>query len=334
MQESSQGKTVLVLVERENEGVASITLELLNLGRVLAQKLEGSLSAVLVGYGVANLANDVARFADQVYCLDNSLFRVFQVEAYTAALESLCKKISPYIILVGHTLDNVDLAPRLAYRVGARLVTDCIQVDLDTQNNALLCSKPVYGGNVIATFSIASRPWMVTLRPKIMEPAQSSPVAGKVTNIEVALDGSLVRTELVETVPLDSVSLDKADAIVAGGRGIGGIEGIEELKKLAQSLRKYFNMVEIGASRPVTDAGWLPTSRQVGLTGERVSPQVYFAVGISGASQHISGITGAKKIVAINKDLRAPIFRYADYGVVGDYRSVVPALTKKLGELS
>lgn len=334
MQESGQGKLVLVLVERENQGVAPVTLELLNAGRVLAQKLSSSLVAVLIGYGLANLASDVARFVDHVYCLDNSLFKVFQAEAYTAALENLCKKISPDIIIVGHTLDNVDLAPRLSYRLGSRLVMDCVKLELDAQNNNLLCSKPVYGGNVIATFSIGGRPWMATLRPKVMEPAQPNSVAGKVTNVEVALDKSLVRTESVETVPLDSVSLDKADAIVSGGRGIGGVEGIEELKKLAESLKKYFNMVEIGASRPVTDAGWLPPSRQIGLTGERVSPQLYFAVGISGASQHISGITGAKKIVAINKDMRAPIFRYADYGVVGDYRSVVPALTKKLGELS
>jgi electron transfer flavoprotein alpha subunit len=227
--------------------------------------LNDSLTAVLVGYELANLARDVARFADQVYCLDNSLFKLFQPEAYTAALENLCKKISPDIILVGHTLDNADLAPRLSYRLGNRLVMDCIKLDIDTQNSHLLCSKPVYGGNVIATFSIGGRPQMATLRPKVMEPAQPNSVAGKVTNIKLALDRALVRTELVETVSLDSVSLDKAEAIVSGGRGIGSVEGIEDLKKLAESLRKYFNMVEIGASRPVTDAGWLPPSRQVGF---------------------------------------------------------------------
>lgn len=333
MPDTNQSRLIAVLVERENETIAPITYELLHAGRLLANKLQGSLAAILIGYEVENIAREVAPFVEQVYCLNHTLLRTFQVELYAAALEQLCKSIRPEIILTGHTLDNSDLAPRLACKLGTRLVTDCVHLDLDPQTNDLLCTKPVYGGNALATFRIGSRPRMVTVRTKVMEPAKPGPSSGNVINFEPSIDGSLVKTELVEAVPIETVSLDKANAIVAVGRGIGGVEGLKELEKVVQSLRKHFDRVEVGASRPAIDAGWLPSSRQIGLTGEKVSPQLYLAVGISGASQHISGMTGAKKTVAINKDARAPIFNYSDYGVVGNYRDVIPALAKKLEEL-
>jgi electron transfer flavoprotein alpha subunit len=231
-------------------------------------------------------------------------------------------------------MDNLDLAPKLACRMGSRLVTDCIGFDVELSTGHLLCTKPVYGDNAVATFIVEKKPYMATLRPKVMEDIERIPTKGKVINVDIVIEESITKVELIEEIPGETVSIDKADAIVAGGRGIKKVEGLKQLEELIEILKKYFGKVELGASRPLVDNGWLPSSRQLGLTGEKASPELYIAIGISGASQHLSGILGSKKIIAINRDEQAPIFSSADYGVVGEYEHVIPAIIKKLRELS
>lgn len=333
VKESGKDKRVLIVVERGDGGIASATFELLLAGRQLADELEGKLCATVLGHEVGDAAHEIAHFSDEVYALDNPLLAAFQVDLYAHALEQLCRSIDPDIVLLGHTLDNLDLAPRLACKMGTKLITDCIGLDIEPDTGHLFCTKPVYGGNAVATFINAKKPQMATLRPKVLEVMERSPTEGEVIRFDPAIDESLPRAELIEIIPGESVSLDRADAIVAGGRGVKEVEGLKRLEKLIEVLKRHFGNVELGASRPLIDAGWLPPSRQLGLTGEKATPELYIAIGISGASQHLSGILGSKKIVAINKDEQAAIFQSADYGVVGRYEDVVPALIKKLKEL-
>ena len=330
-----QGRRVLILVEKENGEVAAITFELLQAGRCLADRIGALLCAVLVGDDVAKGAEDVAVCCDEVYCIKNPCLATFRSDLYLLALEDLLHRVSAEIILMGHTINSIDLASRLAYRMRARLVTDCISLSIDEDTGSLLCTKPVYGDRANAVFVSDGTPKMATLRPKSVESVKQGTSAGKIINSDIAIDQSMVDcTELVETVPGESVSLDKADAIVAGGRGIKGTDGIKILKELVGALGRYFDAVELGASRPLIDAGLLQKSRQLGQTGEKAAPQLYVAIAISGSSQHVSGISGSRKIIAINKDPDAPIFDIADYGVVGQYESVVPAFIEKLSGLA
>jgi electron transfer flavoprotein alpha subunit len=234
---------------------------------------------------------------------------------------------------MGTTIENLDLAPRLAYKIGAQVITDCIDLAIEPETGHLLCTKPVYGAKVISTFKLERKPYMVTLRRKAAEPGTPRPDQGKIVHFDPVIDETLVKVATIERIKEESVSLDKAAAIVAGGRGIKDAEGIEQLKELIKVLRKYFAKVELGASRPLVDAHLVPSSRQIGLTGEKVSPQLYIAVGISGSLQHLTGILGAKKIIAINTDPKAHIFKVADYGVIGPFEEVLPALKGKLEEL-
>ena len=327
-------RRVLVLSEKEEGELAPITLELLQVGRNLADNMGGVLCTALPGHEVAEMAEHIAGFSDEVYCVESPLLETFRSDLYAHFLEKLCRQISPEIILLGQTINNIDLAPKLACRMKATLITDCISIDIDEELGFLLCTKPVYGDRANAVFAVDSRPGMATLRPRSVEPIKESGSVGRISRFNITVDGFLEAIEIIGTVPGDSVSIDKADAIVAGGRGVKGTEGLTVLEGLAESLKKYFDKVELGASRPLIDAGLLPKSRQIGQTGEKVTPQLYVAVAISGSAQHISGIAGSKKIIAINKDADAPIFGVADYGVIGQYESVLPALTGKLMELS
>jgi electron transfer flavoprotein alpha subunit len=288
----------------------------------------------VLGNAVEDISNEIANFSDEVYSLDDNLLGDFQVDLYAQALESLCNNIKPCVMVIGHTVDNLDLAPRLAYRLGTELITDCIHLEIDPEGKYLLCTKPVYGENALATFTIEKKPLMATLRLGTMAEIGRCQARGKVIPLGLPIDRSVIKMESVERILGESVSLDKADAIVAGGRGIKRIEGLECLRGLIDVLKKYFSKVELGASRPLIDAGWLPHSRQLGSTGEKASPQLYIAIGISGASQHLSGVAGSKKIIAINKDGEAAIFDSADYGVVDEYEKIVPAFVEKLRGLS
>lgn len=326
-------KKILVIAEKEDQKIANISFELLRAGSDLSEKGGMKLCCAILGNNNKTPADEITSYADEIYSIDNPLLDTFQPDLYTLALETLCKDLNPDIILLGHTLDNLDVAPRLAHRLSARLMTDCIRLDLDSNGN-LLCTKPVYGDNAYATFALSKKPRMATLRTKSLESAEPKATKGNVITFEVTLDESVKRTETVDIKPGESVSLDKAEIIVSGGRGIKDVEGLQVLNELIEAIKKFNSKVELGASRPLIDAGWLPSSRQVGLTGEKVSPGAYIAVAISGASQHLSGMIGSKKIIAINKDETANIFNSADYGAVGRYEDIVPAFIAKLKELA
>jgi electron transfer flavoprotein alpha subunit len=234
---------------------------------------------------------------------------------------------------MGHTYDNLELAPKLACRMATDLITDCIKVERNGESGGLLCTKPIYGGNAVAVLQVDARPQIVTMRSKAVNAMEKCAFKGQITVFDCELAPSLALTESLGLVPGESVSLDKADAIVAGGRGVKSADGVADLMRLVAALGNRFDTVELGASRSLVDAGLLSHSRQIGQTGEKVSPRVYVAVAISGAAQHMAGVVGAGKIIAINKDADAPIFGVSDYGVVGYFEAIVPALVKSLEEL-
>jgi electron transfer flavoprotein alpha subunit len=327
-----QQRRILVLGEREGREVSPTTLELLQMGKMLAEKTGCALCLALLGSRISDPADHAAGFCEEVYCIDDPLLEEMDADVYLHALEKLCRAIVPDVVLIGHTPDHLEIAPRLAYRLGSRVISDCVSLDM-TENGLLLCTKPIFGDKFLSVFATEGRPMMATVRPKSVGRISERNGKGYIVPFDAVLETSSRRTELVEIIPGDMVRLDKAEAIVAAGRAIKGRDGLAAVEELAGALRSYFTTAEVGASRPLVDAGLLPRSRQVGQTGERVAPRIYFAVGISGATQHVSGMSGSHTVVAINKDGEAPIFEVADYGVVGQYEQVLPALIQKLREL-
>ena len=326
-------KGVMVCGEISEGKLAAITLELLGGGRGLADALGEELSLVLMGSGLGDLGKEAIAFgADKVYTVDDPLLKDYQTDAYVAVMEKVVKQVSPSILIMGTTSMGRDLAPRLAFRLDTAVSMDCVALEIDPGSKLLLQTRPVYGGNARAVFICEdSKPQMATVRAKTMDPRERDDARkGEVSTIEAGLDPSMIRTKVVDMVKEEvaGIKLEDAEVIVTGGRGIGSSEGFQELEPLAKALG-----AAIGATRPPCDNGWVPASLQVGLTGKIVSPTLYIAVALSGSSQHIAGCSGAKNIIAINKDPEANIFKEARFGVVGDYKKVLPAFTKKVQEL-
>jgi electron transfer flavoprotein alpha subunit len=330
--ERDRNKKILVLVETEDLEVDSTTFELLGMGRKIATELNGIVSGVVLGQGISKVEDGILPFAEEVYSISHFLLETFNAELYASALKQLCQKVNPEAVLMGCSLNHLDLAPRLAYKMNVPLVTDCVDLAIEPETGCLLCTKPIYGAKVISTFKLIKKPYIATLRRKTAEPARRANTKGNIIRFTPVLDQVSVRVKLIERVKEESTRLDKAKVIVAGGRGIKDSGGLGKLKELMEALKKYFESVELGASRPLVDLHLVPSSRQIGLTGEKVAPELYIAVGISGSLQHLTGILGAKKIIAINNSPKAPIFEAADYGVVGDFEEIVPALKRKLEE--
>jgi electron transfer flavoprotein alpha subunit len=324
---------ILVFTEREGQEIAPITFELLQAGRELTDQMGGNLCVAVLGNRMDHLSKEISQYADKVYSLDHPLLASFYPEFHISALNQLCQHVNPAAILMGHTLNNQNVAPKLAYQMGMEVITDCIQLAIETETGHLLCSKPVYGAKFIATFKLDKKPYWVTLRSKAWEPITPRATKGEVVPFAPVLEEASVRVTCIKKIKEESISLNKADAIVSAGRGVKDAEGLNQLRGLINILGTYFNKVELGASRPLVDAHLVPSSRQVGLTGEKVAPELYIAIGISGSLQHVTGILGAKKIVAINTNPKAPIFQVADYGIIGNFEEVVPALIRKLEEL-
>ena len=256
----------------------------------------------------------------------------YQVDLYLTALEALCKDASPRVALIARTNEGRELAPRLAFRLGVGLAQDCLEVSVDATEKKLLANRPVYGGNAIAVVSCDQTPQIAAIRPKAYEPNEAdSSRTGEVVSFSVELDASMALTQIVDTVieEAEGVKLEDANIVISGGRGLGGPEPFAHLEELAKIMGGT-----VGASRAAVDSGWVPSSYQVGLTGKTITPDLYIMVAISGASQHMAGCSGAKVIVAINKDAEANIFKEARYGVVGDWESVLPSLTAAVRELS
>lgn len=323
---------VLVCGEVAEGKLASITAELLGSARSLAGKLNEKVSAVLVGSGVAGAAKEAVAFgADKVYVADDAALKDYQTDAFTTVLASLVKEANPRYILIGQTSAGRDLAPRLAFRLGAVLTTDCIALDVDLQTKGLLQTKPVFGGNARAIFTSSSFPQLATVRQKAMTALQPDPTRqAEVVNVPVKLDPAIVRYTVIDRVKekAEGIKLEDAKVVVCGGRGIGGPEGFKQLEQLAALLKGA-----VGATRPPCDTGWVPTNVQIGLTGRIVTPDVYIAVAVSGSSQHLAGCSGSKTMIAVNKDAEANIFKESRFGVVGDWKQVLPAFIQKAKEL-
>jgi len=325
-------KGVLIYAEIGEGKLKAISTELLGCGRKLADDLGQELWAVLIGSDVSSLAGEAIAFgADKVYVVDDPLLKDYQTDSYVSVMEKVVKQVMPQILILGQTSIGRDLAPGLAFRLGTAAATDCIELAIDPDSKLMWQTKPVYGGNAQAIFTCQSYPQIATVRVKAMSPLERDDSRqGEVITIEAGLDPSAMRTRVLEKVreEVEGIKLEEAEVIVSGGRGIGGAEGFKQLEELAKILKGA-----VGASRPPCDNGWVAESLQVGLTGKIVAPDLYIAVGISGASQHISGCSAAKNIVAINKDPEANIFRQAHFGVVGDWKKVLPAFTSKVKEL-
>ena len=336
-------KGVYVFAQQVDNEVSSIALELIGKGKDLAKDLNTTVTAVLVGSNVMGLTEILGEYgADRVIVVDDPELKEYRTEPYTHALSSVIEKYKPDVFLIGATAIGRDLGPRVCARIHTGLTADCTQLDIgdfplvptpgkEQKHNQLLMTRPAFGGNTIATIACPEfRPQMATVRPGVMQKLPRE--AGRKAEIEEFNTGFVPNekyVEIMEVVKAVSNVADIMDAkiLVSGGRGVGSPENFKILDELAEAIGGT-----VSCSRAVVDAGWKPKDLQVGQTGKTVRPHVYFAIGISGAIQHVAGMEESDIIIAINKDESAPIFDVADYGVVGDLNKIVPVLTQKIKE--
>ena len=336
-------KGVYVFAQQVDNEVSSIALELIGKGKDLAKDLNTTVTAVLVGSNVMGLTEILGEYgADRVIVVDDPELKEYRTEPYTHALSSVIEKYKPDVFLIGATAIGRDLGPRVCARIHTGLTADCTQLDIgdfplvptpgkEQKHNQLLMTRPAFGGNTIATIACPEfRPQMATVRPGVMQKLPRE--AGRKAEIEEFNPGFVPNekyVEIMEVVKTVSNVADIMDAkiLVSGGRGVGSAENFKLLDDLAEAIGGT-----VSCSRAVVDAGWKPKDLQVGQTGKTVRPHVYFAIGISGAIQHVAGMEESDIIIAINKDESAPIFDVADYGVVGDLNKIVPVLTQKIKE--
>jgi len=327
---SGESSVLIVLEPGCGREIPSTCLECLTTGSRLAEALGGRALALSMGRDAAAAAEEVAHYGmDAVRVVDDPILDAYHPELYLPAVVQACGILKPRAVLLGDTLTSVDLAPRIAFALGGGLVTDC--TGIECVGGEILLIKPVYGAKVMAAYTPAAEPFVVTVQSGSEQTAPRDDAArAPVVALEVELDPLGVRTEVLTRVVEEEGGprLASAPVVVAGGRGVGCREGFEKLRELARMLR-----AAVGASRPACDLGWAPARAQVGQTGEKVAPSVYIAVGISGASQHVAGMSHSRTIVAINKDAKAEIFKIADYGVVGPWEEVGPAFCEAISEL-
>jgi electron transfer flavoprotein alpha subunit len=326
----SEYKVTAVYCETKDEKILPISAEALGIGKKLADSLGQELVAIIIGS--KSLAQQViAAGADKVYVVDDAQLKDYQPDAYISALEKVINQIKPQIVIMGQNDSGRELAPQLACRLNTAATLDCVDLAIDPGTKRLLQTKPVYGGNAHAVIVTGTDPQIVTIRTKAFSPLTPDAARkGEVIGFQPELDPSVVKAKILNRVEEEvaGIKLEDAAVVVAGGRGIGSIDGFRQLDELAKLLKGA-----VGASRPACDNNWISDTAQVGLTGKIIAPEVYIAVAISGSSQHMSGCSGAKTIIAINKDKEANIFRHARYGIVGDWKKVLPAFTQKLKEL-
>ena len=324
---------VLVCAEITEGKLAPITIELLGVGRKLADDLGEELNALLMGSTVGALGQEaIAYGADNVYVAEDNLLEHYNSDAYTQVAANLCKKVLPSIVLLGHTDIGCDLAPRLNGRLGGGLAMESMALSIDPATKLLVSTRPVFGGNAHATMlSKSARPQMATVRLKTVPPAERDDSRqGKVIPVEDKIDPSAIKVKVVDRIKeeVEGVRLEDAEVVVAGGRGMGNAQDFGKLRELADILGGA-----VGATRVACDEGWAAATLQVGQSGKVVSPKLYIAVGLSGAMAHIAGCLGSKYIVAVNTDKDANIFNVAHFGIVGDHKEVLPALIEKFKEL-
>ena len=317
---------VFVLAEHRRGELREVTLEMLGKGRELAGRMGGSLKAVLLGHGVDAFAGELAHQAHEVLVVEDERLGNFNSELYQKVLVSLLAERKPTLALIGHTAFGMDLAPSLAAELNLPLATDCIGFEFE--DGRLLAIRERYGGKLQARVSFKEgEQYMATVRQAAFPIKELEPLGGQIVAVDSPLAEEARRKKFIEYVEaaVGDVDITQSEIIVAVGRGIKEQENLEIVEKLAKAMGGV-----LAGSRPVIDSGWLPPDRQVGQSGKTVKPKLYIAVGISGASQHLSGMKASDTIVAVNKDSGAPIFNVATYGIVDDLFKVVPALTEQL----
>lgn len=334
-------KGVYVFAQQVDNELSGIAFELLGKAKELAADLSTDVTAVLIGSGVKGLVDQLAEYgADKVIVVDDPELKEYRTEPYAHALASVINEYKPEIVLVGATAIGRDLGPRVSARVATGLTADCTVLEIgdfpinpvpnqEQKHNQLLMTRPAFGGNTIATIACPdNRPQMATVRPGVMQ--KIDPIVGAKAEVIEYNPGFTPNNKYVEILDVvkelsDTVDIMDAKILVSGGRGVGSAENFKILQDLADVIGGT-----VSCSRAVVDNGWLPKELQVGQTGKTVRPNVYFAIGISGAIQHTAGMEESDIIVAINKDETAPIFDVADYGIVGDLNKIVPKLTEEL----
>ncbi|MCL1816557.1 MAG: electron transfer flavoprotein subunit alpha/FixB family protein [Clostridiales bacterium] len=329
-------RDVWVFVEDSQGKPKNVGLELLSgPGRRLAVKQGGQLCAVVISHAAsAAVQAAVAYGADIVYVIEGSEYEVYTTDAYTDALSELIQKKHPTTVLIGATVNGRDLGPRLACRLRTGLTADCTGLDIDEASGHVAWTRPAFGGNLMATILCPDhRPQIGTVRPGVFKLKTSPDITrqAKIIVEDIHVKAQRIRTKILETIGEASdelVDLEGAEIIVSGGRGLGKAENFSYIRELAKVLD-----ATVGASRATVDAGWISHVHQVGQTGKTVGPKLYIAAGISGAVQHLVGIGGADKILAINKDIEAPIFNVADYSIHGDLFEILPAITEEVKKL-
>lgn len=319
------------IIGEQRQGVTHpVTLELIGEGRKLADTLNKKLIIVIAGDNLENNAKEFLHYGvDKVYYIKHKLLNDFSTEGLSISIGNLILDRKPEIVLIGATSIGRDIAPRIAGKIGTGLTADCTKLEIDLTDNKILQTRPAFGGNLMATIICPkNRPQMSTVRPGVMEKAiYSKEIKGEIEVISPNLTESMIRTKLLDIIVPKKTMVNLIDSriIVSGGRGLKNPDGFELLKTFADKIGG-----ELGASRAAVDSGWIDPSHQVGQTGTTVRPEIYFACGISGAIQHLAGMSDSKYIVAINKDPKAPIFDVCDYGIVGDLYEVIPHLIKWL----
>ena len=322
---------IWIVAEQKEGELKKISFELTSEAKRLADQMGQSVTAILLGPNIKEKAPELGKYgADKVIVADDNRLATYTTDAYVSVIAQLAQSGEPAIILLGASVQGKDLSGRLAARLGVGMAQDC--VDFSLENGNLVAKRPIYAGKAYATVTFKdSVPQIATARPNILElnkPDESK--SAEVVDAEFSLDDSQLKTKVAEIIQAEGVKVDltEAERIVSGGRGMKGPENYTILEELADIID-----ATVGASRSAVDSGWRPHSDQVGQTGKVVSPNLYIACGISGAIQHLAGMSTSKYIVAINKDPDAPIFQKADYGVVGDLFDVVPALTEEIKKI-
>jgi electron transfer flavoprotein alpha subunit len=330
MSANIKNKNVWVFIETEYGKEKKVGFELLKPGREIADAVKQELVAIVLGKDVKNVAaKAIAYGADKVILVDDPIFERYSTDAVTDTLMDLIHKYNPDTILIGATINGRDFGPRVACRLKTGLTADCTSISYNEETGNVKWTRPAFGGNLMADIECPNtRPQMGTVRPGVYKlPLFDEDKKGEIIEEECKVNQSGIRTKIIETIRevTENINLEEAEIIVSGGRGLGKAENFSYIRDLAKALGGA-----VGSSRAAVDSGWIPHAHQVGQTGKTVAPKVYIACGISGAIQHLAGMSGSDTIIAINKDKNAPIFEVAHYGIVGDLFEVIPEFIKEI----
>lgn len=328
MSQLNDYKNIWVFIETECGKAKNVGYELLNAAKPLAAQKGCPLVAVVIGKDIEGVAKDAICYgADSAIIVDGPEYEYYTTDAFAKAMTALVEKYKPETLMLGATNNGRDLGPRVSCRLKTGLTADCTAIDIDEETGHVAWTRPTFGGNLMAVIMCPEhRPQMGTVRPGVFKKgAYDESRTGEIIKEDIHTSEEEIRTKLVERVNevAEAVNLEEAEIIVSGGRGVGSAENFKLLEELAEVLG-----ATVGCSRAVVDAGWMPHAHQVGQSGKTVAPKLYFAFGISGAIQHLAGISGSDTVIAVNKDPDAPIFDVADYGIVGNLNEVIPAMTE------